>query len=391
MMDQPPIKPERPWFSAGPTAKRPGYALEGLLTNLLGRGIRAPEVVERFAHGLRLTREVLEVPDDFVMLYTPGSDTGAVEAALWGMLGARGVQVIAYENFGLTWASDVRDHLKLEPEVLEAPWGELPDLSRADWSRDVVFPWNGTTSGVRVPDADWIAEDREGLAICDATSAAFAMPLPWDRLDVVTFSFQKALGGEAGIGVMVLSPRAVERLDGYRPERAIPKVLRIADKNGFDRSLADGVAINTFSVLTIEDWIDALDWAKSIGGLRELIRRTDANYAALAEWVERMEWIDFLPERPEIRSTTSVCLKFTDARVVKLDAKAQKAFVVRFKALLEGEGAVFDMEPHRNAPPGLRLWCGSRAGTMRATPWWSATSPTSSACCPPASCKASRR
>lgn len=370
--DKPLIKPERPWFSAGPTAKRPGYAPGGLPTNLLGRGIRAPEVVERFAHGLRLTREVLEVPDDFVMLYTPGSDTGAVEAALWGMLGTRGVQVIAYENFGLTWASDVRDHLKLEPEVLEAPWGELPDLSRADWSKDVVFPWNGTTSGVRVPDADWIAEDREGLAICDATSAAFAMPLPWDRLDVVTFSFQKALGGEAGIGVMVLSPRAVERLDGYRPERAIPKVLRIADKNGFDRSLADGVAINTFSVLTIEDWIDALDWAKSIGGLRELIRRTDANYAALAEWVERMEWIDFLPERPEIRSTTSVCLKFTDARVVKLDAKAQKAFVVRFKALLEGEGAVFDMEPHRNAPPGLRLWCGctvETADVRAATPW----------------------
>ena len=371
-MDQPSIKPERPWFSAGPTAKRPGYALEGLPTNLLGRGIRAPEVVERFAHGLRLTREVLEVPDDYVMLYTPGSDTGAVEAAFWGMLGARGVQVIAYENFGLTWAGDVRDHLKLEPEVLEAPWGELPDLSRVDWSRDVVFPWNGTTSGVRVPDADWIAEDRQGLAICDATSAAFAMPLPWDRLDVVTFSFQKALGGEAGIGVMVLSPRAVERLDGYRPERAIPKVLRIADKNGFDRSLADGVAINTFSVLTIEDWIDALGWAKSIGGLRELIRRTDANYAALAEWVERMEWIDFLPERPEIRSTTSVCLKFTDAGVVRLDAKAQKAFVVRFKALLEGEGAVFDMEPHRNAPPGLRLWCGctvETADVRAATPW----------------------
>ena len=372
VMDQPPIKPERPWFSAGPTAKRPGYALEGLPTNLLGRGIRAPEVVERFAHGLRLTREVLEVPDDYVMLYTPGSDTGAVEAAFWGMLGARGVQVIAYENFGLTWAGDVRDHLKLEPEVLEAPWGELPDLSRVDWSRDVVFPWNGTTSGVRVPDADWIAEDRQGLAICDATSAAFAMPLPWDRLDVVTFSFQKALGGEAGIGVMALSPRAVERLDGYRPERPIPKVLRIADGNGFDRSLADGVAINTFSILTIEDWIDALGWAKSIGGLRELIRRTDANYAALAEWVGRTEWIDFLPERPEIRSTTSVCLKFTDAGVVRLDAKAQKAFVVRFKALLEGEGAVFDMEPHRNAPPGLRLWCGctvETADVRAATPW----------------------
>ncbi|WP_295184377.1 phosphoserine transaminase [uncultured Brevundimonas sp.] len=373
MSTKPDVKPARPWFSAGPTAKRPGYALGGLPSDLLGRGIRAPEVVERFAHGLRLTREVLEVPDSHVMLYTPGSDTGAVEAALWGMLGARPVQVVAFENFGLTWLADVKDHLGLEPEALTAPWGELPDLSRADWTKDVVFPWNGTTSGVRVPDADWIADDREGLAICDATSAAFAMPLPFDKLDVVTFSFQKALGGEAGIGVMVLSPRAVERLDTYRPDRAVPKLLRLTDGKGrFDRALADGVAINTFSILTIEDWIDALGWAKDIGGLSELIRRTDANYAALAEWVERTDWIAFLPDRPEIRSTTSVCLKFTDARIAALDDKAQKAFVMRFKALLEGEAAVFDMEPHRNAPPGLRLWCGctvETADVIAATPW----------------------
>lgn len=372
MIAKPDVKPARPWFSAGPTAKRPGYSLAGLPQNLLGRGIRAPEVVERFAHGLRLTRAVLEVPESHVLVYTPGSDTGAVEAALWGMLGARPVQVVAFENFGLTWLADVKDHLGLEPEALTAPWGELPDLSRADWSKDAVFPWNGTTSGVRVPDADWIADDREGLAICDATSAAFAMALPWEKLDVVTFSFQKALGGEAGIGVMALSPRAVARLDTYRPDRPIPKLLRLTDGKGFDRALGQGVAINTFSILTIEDWIDALEWAQGIGGLSELIRRTDANYAALAEWVARTAWIDFLPDRPEIRSTTSVCLKFTDPRIAALDAKAQKAFVVRFKALLEGEAAVFDMEPHRNAPPGLRLWCGCTvevADVVDATPW----------------------
>lgn len=373
MIQKPVAKPARPWFSAGPTAKRLGYSLAGLPSDLLGRGIRAPEVVERFAHGLRLTRDVLEVPDSHVMLYTPGSDTGAVEAALWGMLGQRPVQVVAYENFGLTWLADVKDHLGLEPEALTAPWGELPDLSRADWSKDVIFPWNGTTSGVRVPNADWISADREGLAICDATSAAFAIPLDWDLLDVVTFSFQKALGGEAGIGVMVLSPRAVARLDDFKPDRPIPKVLRLTDAKGrFDRSLADGVAINTFSVLTIEDWIDALDWAKAEGGLGEMIRRTDANFAALAQWVEQTAWIDFLPDAPEIRSTTSVCLKFTDSRVTSLDAKAQKAFVTRFKSLLEGEGAVYDMEPHRNAPPGLRLWCGctvETADVIAATPW----------------------
>lgn len=372
MTPKPAVKPARPWFSAGPTAKRPGWALANLPTNLMGRGIRAPEVVERFAYGLTLTREVLSPPDDYVLLYTPGSDTGAVEAALWGMLGERPVQVVAFENFGLTWLADVKTHLGLEPEALTAPWGELPDLSQVDPAKDVVFPWNGTTSGVRVPDADWIADDREGLTICDATSAAFAMDLPWNKLDVTTFSFQKALGGEAGIGVMVLSPRAVARLDGYRPERPIPKVLRIADKQGFDRTLADGVVINTFSILTIEDWIDALEWARGAGGLSELIRRTDANYAVLSEWVEATDWIDFLPERADIRSTTSVCLKFTDPRVAALDAAGQKAFVTRFKALLENEGAVYDMEPHRNAPPGLRLWCGctvETADVKAATPW----------------------
>lgn len=369
---KPSVKPERPWFSAGPTAKRPGWSLAGLPTDLLGRGIRAPEVVERFAYGLRLTREVLQVPEDYVACYLPASDTGAVEAALWAMLGQRPVQVVAYENFGLTWAADVRDHLKLDPEVIEAPWGELPDLSRVDPAKDVVFPWNGTTSGVRVPGADFISADREGLSICDATSAAFAMPLDWPKLDVVTFSFQKALGGEAGIGVAVLSPGAVERLDTYRAPWPIPKVLRLQGAEGFDRALATGTMINTFSVMTIEDWIDALEWAQGVGGLDTLIARTEANFAALSEWVERTDWIDFLAARPEIRSTTSVCLKFTDERVTGLPEAEQRAFVKRFKDLLEGEGAVFDMEPHRNAPPGLRLWCGctvETADVKAATPW----------------------
>ncbi len=362
-MDKPSVRPERPWFSSGPTAKRPGWSRDAIRTHLVGRGIRAPEVAERFAHALRLTRAVLKPPEDHVMLYVPASDTGAVEAALWSMLGARRCQVLAYENFGQVWATDVRDHLNIQPEVLEAGWGALPDLSRVDPAADVVFPWNGTTSGVRVPDAAWISADREGLTICDATSAAFAMPLDWSKLDVVTFSFQKALGGEAGIGVMVLSPRAVARLDAYRAPWPIPKVLRIQDGGGFDRALARGSMINTFSVATIEDWIDALGWAESVGGVGELIARTDRNFAALAAWAERTPWVDFLAADPATRSTTSVCLKIVDERVTALDDAGRQAVVQRMKALLEGEGAAFDVESHRNAPAGLRLWCGPTVET----------------------------
>ena len=373
MIAKPDVRPERPWFSSGPTAKRPGYALANLPTDLLGRGIRAPEVVERFAHALKLTRELLEVPAEFQMLYTPGSQTGAIEAALWGMLGERPVQVVAFENFGKQWETAVRDRLKLKPEVLSAEWGRLPDLSKVDPAKDLVFPWNGTTSGVRVPDADFISADREGIVICDATSAAFSMPLDWSKLDVVAFSFQKALGGEAGIGVMCLSPRAVARLDSYVPDRPLPKVLKLTgEKGGFDRALADGVAINTFSVLTIEDWIDAVEWGRSVGGLSELIRRTEVNFAVLADWVERTPWIDFLAETPETRSTTSVCLKFVDPCVAGLDEAARYDFVMRFKALLEAEGAAFDVESYRRAPAGLRLWCGAtveRADVEAVTPW----------------------
>ncbi len=372
MSARPTVKPERPWFSSGPTAKRPGWSSQGLSHALLGRGIRAPEVVARFAHGLKLTREVLRPPEDWVLVYTPGSDTGAVEAAMWSMLGQRPVQVLAFENFGQQWAIDARDHLNLEPEVLEAPWGELPDLSRVDPAKDLVLPWNGTTSGVRMPNGDFIAADREGLVICDATSAAFAMPLPWDRLDVVTFSFQKALGGEAGIGVLAMSPRAVARLDAFVPPRPVPKVLRLRDAKGFDRSLASGSMINTFSVWTIEDWIDGLEWANAVGGLEALIARTDANAAALGAWVDRTDWIDYLATDPANRSTTSICLKIVDSRITTLDETGRQAFVKRMKKLLEGEGAAFDVESHRNAPAGLRLWCGctvETADVVAVTPW----------------------
>jgi len=358
MASKPNVKPARPWFSSGPTAKRPGWSREAIPTDLLGRGIRAPEVVARFAHGLALTRDLLKAPEDWALVYVPGSDTGAVEAALWNLLGARAVQVMAFENFGKVWATDLRDHLKLDPEVLTAPWGRFPDVAKVDPGADLVLPWNGTTSGVRAPGGDWIAADREGLVICDATSAAFAMPLPWDRLDVVTFSFQKALGGEAGLGVAALGPRAIARLDRFEPPRPVPKVLRLRDGAGFDRALAGGSMINTFSVWTLEDWIDAVEWGLSVGGLPELIRRTDASFATLGAWVERTDWIDWLAERPEERSTTSVSLKIVDPRATALDEDAQRALVIRMKALLEAEGAAFDVEGHRNAPPGLRVWCG---------------------------------
>lgn len=372
MAGRPNLKPERPWFSSGPTAKRPGWSSQAIPHELLGRGIRAPEVVERFAHGLGLTRDLLQVPADWRLVYVPGSDTGAVEAALWSMLGERPVQVLAFENFGQVWAMDIRDHLKLDPEILTAPWGGFPDVSRVDPAKDLVFPWNGTTSGVRAPGGDWIARDREGLVICDATSAAFAMPLPWDRLDVVTFSFQKALGGEAGLGVAALSPRAIDRLNRYTPPRPVPKVLRLRSSEGFDEALASGSMINTFSVWTIEDWIDGVEWGLAIGGLPALIARTEANATVLDEWVRRTDWIDYLALDPAIRSTTSVCLRFVDPRVTAMDEAARQALVRRMKALVEDEGAAFDIESHRNAPAGLRIWCGCTVETADVealTPW----------------------
>ena len=372
MANRPNIKPQRPWFSSGPTAKRPGWSSQAIPHELLGRGIRAPEVVERFAHGLRLTRQLLQVPADWVLVYVPGSDTGAVEAAMWSMLGERPVQVLAFENFGKVWATDAVEHLKLAPDVIAAPWGDWPDISAVDPAKDLVFPWNGTTSGVCAPNGDFIAADREGLVICDATSAAFAMPLPWDKLDVVTFSFQKALGGEAGLGVAALSPRAVARLDRYAPPRSVPKLLRLRDADGFDRTLASGSMINTFSVWTLEDWIDGVEWGLSIGGLDALIARTRANAAALDAWVGRTDWIDYLAGDPATRSTTSVCLKIVDPHVTAMAEEARQALVRRMKALVEDDGAAFDIESHRNAPAGLRVWCGCTVETVdieALTPW----------------------
>jgi phosphoserine aminotransferase len=370
---KPARRPERPWFGAGPTAKRPGWTPEALSQALIARAIRAPAVLARTREAVEATREVLEVPADYRLGFIPGSDTGAVEAALWTMLGARRVQVVSYENFGQTWKTDILDHLKLDADVLSAPYGRMADLSRIDPEADLVFVWNGTTSGVRVPNADFISDDRKGLAICDATSAAFAMPLDWKKLDVVTFSFQKALGGEAGIGALILSPRAVERIETFTPAWPVPKLYRLKGKDGkLDEDPFKGSLSNTWSLLTIEDWLDAMRWAGREGGLQALIARTNENFSRLAAWVAQTPWIEFLAEEPAIRSTTSVCLKFADPRVAALPEAEAAAFVKRYCALLEREGAAFDLAGHRAAPPGLRVWCGCtvEASDIDAlTPW----------------------
>lgn len=369
--EKPSRRPDRPWFSSGPTAKRPGWKAEDLNGALLGRLIRAPAVMARFRQGVQMTREVLEVPDTHRIVLIPGSDTGAMEAAMWGLLGPRPVQVMAYENFGRVWADDLR-HLGVGAQVLSAPFGALPDLGEVDPDADLVFVWNGTTSGVRVPNGDFISEARRGLTICDATSAAFAMDLDWDKLDVTTFSFQKALGGEAGVGMAILGPRAVERLNSYTPPRPLPKVLRLQLDGKADESLFDGGLINTFSLLTLEDWMDALRWASRIGGLAELKRRTVANYQVLEDWVARTPWIGFVAEDRAIRSETAVCLKITDpAFTASLEAD-QRAVLHRMFSMLEQEGVAFDINAHRSAPPGLRVWCGCTVESedvQALTPW----------------------
>lgn len=354
--------------------KPPGWSLEKLRGAVLGRSHRNGPGQARLAEAIRLTREVLELPDDWLLGITPASDTGAVELALWNLLGARPVQVLAFENFGEAWAKDVRDHLRLEDaEILSAPYGELPDLSCVRPDADVVFAWNGTTSGVRVPNADFIAADRQGLAICDATSAAFAQPLDWAKLDVVTFSWQKALGGEAAHGMLALSPRAVQRLTSFKPPRPLPKIFRLTDAQGaLDRAFFEGATINTPSLLCVEDWLAALRWAASVGGLPETIRRSNANAEALFGWVARTPWVEPLAVRPETRSNTSVCLRITDARVAALPADAQRAFARRLAGLLEKEGVAFDLAAHKASPPGLRVWCGPTVDTRDVealTPW----------------------
>jgi phosphoserine aminotransferase len=369
---KPAMRPARPEFSSGPCAKRPGWSPENLSGAVLGRSHRSKLGKARLKEAIDRTREVLEVPEDYLIGVVPGSDTGAVEMAMWSMLGPKPVQLLAFESFGKDWVTDVTKQLKLQAEVLDAPYGQLPDLAKVRKDADLVFTWNGTTSGVRVPNADFIADDREGVTICDATSAAFAQALEWKKLDVVTFSWQKALGGEGGHGVLILSPRAVARLESYVPAWPMPKLFRMTKGGKLNVEIFEGATINTPSMLCVEDYLDALKWAASIGGLAEMKRRADANLAVLDAWVAKTPWVAFLAEDKAIRSNTSVCLKVVDPRVAGLAEAAQADFAKKLASLLEKEGAALDVAGYRDAPPGLRIWCGATvdASDLEAlTPW----------------------
>ena len=357
---KPASRPHVPHFSSGPCAKRPGWTPQNLKDAALGRSHRAKIGKEKLKRAIDLTREVLGMPADYRIGIVPASDTGAVEMALWSLLGARPVTAISWESFGETWTGDVINQLKLKDVTkLAATYGEIPDLSKVDPASDIVFTWNGTTSGVRVPNADWISAKREGLAICDATSAAFAQDLDWPKLDVVTFSWQKALGGEAGHGMLVLSPRAVERLETYKPAWPLPKIFRMTKGGKLNEGIFVGETINTPSMLCVEDYLDALNWAKSVGGLKALMARADANLKVLADWQTKTPWIDFLAETPAIRSNTSVCMKVTDPVIASLTSDAQIDFIKKMVGLVEKEGAGYDFAGHRDAPAGLRIWCGA--------------------------------
>ena len=356
----PSVRPRVPHFSSGPCAKRPGWSLQALTDAALGRSHRAKLGKAKLKRAIDLTREVLQVPADYRIGIVPASDTGAVEMALWSLLGARPVTMLAWDSFGEGWVTDVQKELKLKDiTLLKAGYGELPDLKKVDWSTDVVFTWNGTTSGVRVPNGEWIAADRQGLAICDATSAAFAQPLDWMKLDVATFSWQKVLGGEAAHGMLILSPRAVARLESYKPAWPLPKIFRLTKGGKLNEGIFEGETVNTPSMLCVEDYLDALQWAKSIGGLKALMARADANAKAVATWVARTPWVDFLARDPAIRSNTSVCLKVIDPAVAALSVDAQSAFAKALAGAVEKEGAGYDIAHYRDAPPGLRIWCGA--------------------------------
>ena len=357
---RPTARPHVPHFSSGPCAKRPGWTPEKLSDATLGRSHRAKVGKAKLKLAIDLTREVLEVPADYRIGIVPASDTGAVEMALWSLLGPRPVTTSAWESFGEGWVSDIVKELKLKDVTkLKAAYGEIPDLSAVDPKSDVVFTWNGTTSGVRVPNADWIAADREGLTICDATSAAFAQKLDWAKLDVVTFSWQKALGGEAAHGMLVLSPRAVERLESYTPAWPLPKIFRMTKGGKIMEGIFQGETINTPSMLCVEDYLDALGWAKSVGGLNALVARADANTKVLADWKARTPWVDFLAVDAAIRSNTSVCMKVIDPAITALSADAQADFAKKLVAMVEKEAAGYDFAHYRDAPPGLRIWCGA--------------------------------
>jgi phosphoserine aminotransferase len=370
---KPAMRPARPEFSSGPCAKRPGWKVENLQGALVGRSHRSKPGKARLKEAIDQTRAVLQVPADYLIGIVPASDTGAVEMAMWSLLGERPVQVVAFESFGKDWVTDVLKQLKIkDAEVLDAGYGRLPDLSKVRKDADLVFTWNGTTSGVRVPNADFIAADREGVTICDATSAAFAQALDWAKLDVVTFSWQKALGGEAAHGVLVLSPRAVARLESYSPPWPLPKIFRLTKGCKVMLDIFEGATINTPSMLCVEDYLDALKWASSIGGLAGLQARSNANLAALAEWVDKTPWVEFLAQTAETRSNTSVCIKVVDPRITGLSADAQAEFAKKLASLLEKEGVALDAGGYRDAPPGLRIWCGATVETSDVealTPW----------------------
>jgi phosphoserine aminotransferase len=371
--NKPATRPANPNFSSGPCAKRPGWTLEALSGSLIGRSHRAKPGKAKLQEVLDRSRAILGLPDDYLIGIVPASDTGAVEMALWSLLGERGIDMLAWESFGEGWVTDVTKQLKLtDVRVFKAPYGQIPDLSQVDFARDVVFTWNGTTAGARVPNGDWIAADRQGLTICDATSAVFAMDMPWPKLDVVTWSWQKVLGGEAAHGMIVLSPRAVARLESYKPAWPLPKIFRMT-KSG---KLIDGIfkaeTINTPSMIAVEDQLDALKWAEGVGGLKGLIQRAEANLAAMTPWVEASEWAGFLAADAKVRSCTSICLIIKSPLFTALSADDQAAFAKKLAALLDKEGVAYDIGAYRDAPAGLRVWGGSTVETsdiVKLLPW----------------------
>ena len=370
----PGTRPADPRFSSGPTKKRPGWTLQALNGALLGRSHRSKPGKSKLKEAIDLTRTVLGVPADFKIAIVPASDTGAVEMVLWSMLGTRPVDVFAWESFGEEWVTDAAEQLQLEDCRIHVgrPYGSLPDLSLARKNADIVFTQNGTTSGAKIPNFDWIPADREGLAINDATSAAFAQPIDWSKCDVVTFSWQKVLGGEAAHGMLILSPRAVARLEGYTPPRPLPKIFRMAKKGKLDQELFEGATINTPSLLATEDYLDALKWAQSIGGVAALQARANANAKVLADWVGRTPWVDFLAPVEATRTNTGVCLKVVDARVTSLPPAGQAEFAKNLAAILEKENVAVDAASYRSAPPGLRIWCGAtveQSDLQALTPW----------------------
>jgi phosphoserine aminotransferase len=361
---KPSSKPKNPCFSSGPCAKRPGWTLEALKDAAVGRSHRAKLGKAKLGEVIARSKKLLGMPEDYVLGIVPASDTGAIEMSMWSMLGERAVDVFCWESFGSGWAADCKNQLKLKDlRIFKADYGKIPDLNQADWTHDVVFTWNGTTSGVRVPNGDWIAADREGLAICDATSAVFAMEVPWDKLDVVTWSWQKVLGGEAAHGMLALSPRAVKRLESYSPDRPLPKIFQMSKGGKLAAGIFEGETINTPSMLCVEDALDGLKWAESIGGLSELIARSRANLKVIEDWVAKSNWAGFLAEDQAIRSSTSICLKITDPAYLGLPAEDQAKHAKSIVSMLDKEGAAYDIGSYRDAPAGLRVWGGATVET----------------------------